>query len=125
MLLFLCINSSCFSQNRKTKSITLRKEEFIHTWNLVEIRNRANQLVTKEVDKKTIQFTNDSVFIVKNDSIYRGTWKFEKQQFQIDIPNCSNCNYKWFSYDNNVNYKLICFKIGDNSSKLECFRLTK
>ena len=99
--------------------------EFIHTWNLVEIRNQANQVVTKKVDKKTIQFTNDSIFIFKNEQNYKGTWTFEKGQFQINISDCSDCNYKWSVFDDSDKAKIICFRIGDNSSKLECFKLYK
>ena len=124
IIFLLCVSSYCFSQRRSiTKRRVFDKTEFIHTWKLVEIRNQTNDLITKKVNKKTIQFTNDSVFIFKNERNYNGTWTFEKGQFQINVPDCSDCNYKWSVFDNGD--KIICFRIGDNSSRLECFKFYK
>ena len=124
ILLLFSVVSSCFSQKRAiTKRRIFNKAEFIHTWNLVEIRNQSNDLVTKKVDKKMIQFTNDSVFIFKNKQIYKGTWTFEKGQFQITIPECLDCNYKWSVFDDSE--KIICFRVGNDNSRLECFKRKK
>lgn len=122
-LLFLFISISCFSQRSITRSHSFHKEDFIHTWKLFEIRNTSNELITRVVDKQTIQFTIDSIFIFKNKKSYAGTWTFENGQFQINVPGCKDCDYKWSVYDDFD--KIICFRVGDKPTKLGCFKLYK
>ena len=116
ILILLLFSWSAYGQ--KARRRVIKKEEFIYTWTLAEIRNQTNDLVTKKVEKTTLKFTADSVFVQTSDKLYRGMWTFEKGQLQILIPNCPQCNYKWTIMDS----KIICFRIGEDMSRLECFK---
>ena len=118
-IIFLTIILFSYSAScqKRTVGRIIKKEEFIHTWTLSELRNRNNVFITNKVAKKTLRFTFDSVFIQTNDKQYRGVWMFEKEQIQIYIPNCSECDYKWTV----ISGKTICFRIGEDRSLLECF----
>ena len=77
-----------------------------------------NEVITNKVEKKVLRFTADSVFIQTADKFHRGKWVFEKGQIQIDIPGCPECNYKWTVIEGNI----ICFRIGEDMLRLECFK---
>jgi hypothetical protein len=116
-LLFFCLSAS--SQNAVCKPTD--KEEFMGVWIFFEIRNSANKKIPGEVEKKTMIFNKDSVFIITNEKYHRGTWTFDSEQIQINIANDPAFNYKWTIKNSNF----VCFRLGDNTSRLECFKKEK
>ena len=116
ILTLLFLSYSAFSQQARRR--ILKKDEFVHTWLLFQMRSRTNDLITDKVERKILRFTADSVFILTKDKSYSGKWTFEKGQIQILIPDCSECNYKWTIMGDNT----ICFRIDEDMSQLECFK---
>lgn len=116
IIILSLITLSALSQ--RTGKRELKKEDFIHTWKLFEIRNSSNSKITNKVEDKVITFTQDSVFIIRSAKKYAGIWKFQKGQIYLNIEGTSEFDYKWSV----KGFGELCLRVGNNNSKLQCFK---
>ena len=123
LLIILTVVTTTGNAQRQGRRISLMeyKQRLVNaTMRFTEVRTRLNEKTTEKPSDKTIQFTQDNVFVNSHGILEKGIW-LDGISFMVTNSDGKQIKYEWLFGDGNS----FCFRVDNNKKTVECYKKLK